>query len=378
MIRVFRKINLIKDWFYFRSPWMHRCNTLGHVYKKYLDKNLANYLNKKKRSDCIYVLSVCVDEFQTGDYAFNGGVKILHQWAHALSEMGEIAYVMTYNGTCKPWLNKPAKTISYQELKELKDSGKRITFISSWLIAKIFFDLADGVFFHDCEMALTCGTSYKKSPTGTHYNLLKKYIKSGKIIGISTHSRTQQSWYIEKFGITPNLIPIWMDPLIWKDDQSKRVAGRIGFMKESPSSLKEIENLKEILMLESLDLEWVEVCGNEAECVSILQSCDLFLGLNRGKHNLWGEGSPLPQLEALSAGCVLIAYDVKGNREYLIPNVNGFIIDDLSLNAMAERIKILIQDPILKERMRKAGLQISQMGYTPQARYHLLANLLKI
>ena len=70
---------------------------------------------------------------------------------------------------------------------------------------------------------------------------------------------------------------------------------------------------------------------------TFMQQCDIFLGLNLGKHPLWGEGCPIPPLEALHAGCVLVAYDVLGNREYLLPEGSGVLISRGDVAAMIGR-----------------------------------------
>jgi glycosyltransferase involved in cell wall biosynthesis len=57
-----------------------------------------------------------------------------------------------------------------------------------------------------------------------------------------------------------------------------------------------------------------------------MRSCEVFLTMNIGKNLLWGEGGPLTPLEALATGCVPIAFDILGPREFIQSGFNGIVV----------------------------------------------------
>ena len=74
------------------------------------------------------------------------------------------------------------------------------------------------------------------------------------------------------------------------------------------------------------------------------------MGTNDGKYfdsllEAKAEGCPRTQQEALHCGCVLLAKDVIGNREYLIDKQTGFFVDLGDTNAIAKLFHRIETDP---------------------------------
>lgn len=68
------------------------------------------------------------------------------------------------------------------------------------------------------------------------------------------------------------------------------------------------------------------------------------------------EGYPMATLEALSYGCPVVSYDCKyGPGEQITDGVDGFIVPDGDVEAIAGRIVELIDDPALVERLSKGA-----------------------
>ncbi len=80
------------------------------------------------------------------------------------------------------------------------------------------------------------------------------------------------------------------------------------------------------------------------------------------------EGLSLALLEAMSAGCIPIAYDVKyGAADTIVDGVNGFLVPSGDIEAMSERVRLLasMSDRELRK-MRKAAV-LTSLDYTPLA-----------
>jgi sugar transferase (PEP-CTERM/EpsH1 system associated) len=67
------------------------------------------------------------------------------------------------------------------------------------------------------------------------------------------------------------------------------------------------------------------------------------------------EGTPLTLLEAMSCGLPVIATDVGGNPEVVNDGETGFIIPPSDPTAIALKLKLLINDPGLRQKMGKDG-----------------------
>ena len=73
------------------------------------------------------------------------------------------------------------------------------------------------------------------------------------------------------------------------------------------------------------------------------------------------EGGPLTLFEAMAAGCAIVATDIGALASEVIENGRtGFLVPSKNSNAIAEKISILIEDPIFREKMVSAGLIASK------------------
>jgi len=68
------------------------------------------------------------------------------------------------------------------------------------------------------------------------------------------------------------------------------------------------------------------------------------------------EGYPLSTLESMSHGCPVVSYDIKyGPREQITDGVDGFLVPDGDLPQLTSRLKQLVANPSLVERMGAAA-----------------------
>jgi len=241
---------------------------------------------------------------------YNGGTKLYNLWVKLFREHGYKSYISTVDGKYDYWLSDHQEVISYDEIEKLRTQGHDVRILTSWLdtphLEKI---IGDGQFYYfDAELKWTL--HFKKN--------LDYFLKRNMIAGIGTHSRYIQSWYMAEYGIKPILINEWSDTAIFYPKPEVRVKGRIGCMVESAEDEEVYEFLRRKCLKSELCESIINIKGGDEQYLAdTMRTIDIFVGLNQGKHPLWGEGCPRTQQEALHCGCALIAFDCMGNREYL-------------------------------------------------------------
>jgi len=82
--------------------------------------------------------------------------------------------------------------------------------------------------------------------------------------------------------------------------------------------------------------------------------------------SLW-EGLPMVLLEAMSAGCPIVATKVGGNHAAVIDGESGSLIEPKNSKALAEEIVRLLGDEQLRDRYAKRGRELFTTHFTAQA-----------
>lgn len=314
----------------------------------------------------IILISSCKDPSHGGDYKYNGGVKLYNLWVKLLRANGYPAFIVTHDGTYQQWLVEHQPHVSLETVQQWKQAGFPLKFVSGWADSTAFVDLADELYFYDCEIAYT---------STVHFPVLSRLLES-PISAVATNSRVQHAWYMATFKRDVAFIPEWSDETYWHPNPGQRKSGLIGYMKESSTAEIEIEQIAACCKRADVQVDFIEVKGDEGDVLAMLQRCDLYIGLNPGKHPLWGEGCPRTQQEAMHAGCVVVAYDVRGNREYLIHGYSGFVAPRGRADVLADYLVELMRDTDLKERIRSTSLDLASRAFTVRGRWPLLRDFL--
>jgi glycosyltransferase involved in cell wall biosynthesis len=69
------------------------------------------------------------------------------------------------------------------------------------------------------------------------------------------------------------------------------------------------------------------------------------------------EGFPAPVLEAMACGCAVVATDCGGPRDQIVDGQNGFLVPVGDLDQIVNRVVLLLDNPDLRKRIQKNGLQ---------------------
>ena len=174
------------------------------------------------------------------------------------------------------------------------------------------------------------------------------------------------------------VIPNLVDDALWFPAQAGRRPLRVGYMKEGTHTEEYIASIKSHIETTGLELEFELIEGSEKDVLTSMQSCQVFLSMNIGKDPLWGEGCPRTVLEALSTRCVVIAFDIIGNREILIHNFNGLIIPRCRPDLMADALIKLFKTTNQLERLRKNAISLNLTCHTLEARWPTVKEFLDL
>lgn len=69
------------------------------------------------------------------------------------------------------------------------------------------------------------------------------------------------------------------------------------------------------------------------------------------------EGFPGPVLEAMACGCAVVSTDCGGVRDIVIDGENGFIVEIGNVKQIVDKVKLLLRDEELRQRISESGLE---------------------
>lgn len=341
---------------------------------KSISEHQAVSISLKARSDSqekerpVIFASACVDQKDKGDWRYCGGIKELNILVKLLRIQGYEAYMVTYDGTYEPWLIDHQPHISMKDLRNKFTYLKNVRCVTSWAIAKSFIDECKDVYFWDMDLCCT---------DNDHFSILASLYRN-KIKNSASISRTIQAWHMANFGKKCTVIPNLLDDSVWYPIDSMRKHRRIGYMDEGPHTGEYILMIKYLLEAKGNELEFHLIRGSEEEVLAGMRSCEIFLSMNIGKDQLWGEGCPRTTIEALSVGCAVIAFDLIGNRETLIDGFNGIIVERSRPDLMAQSLANLYQSAEKLGRMRQNGLSLIADSHTLNSRWFVIKEFLDL
>jgi glycosyltransferase involved in cell wall biosynthesis len=313
-------------------------------------------------------VSACISQELTGYWKYNGGIKEFNCLVKLLRSKGYEAYIVTYDGQDVPWLvdHQPCISLAAFEAKLLVSSNVRC--ITSWAEARAFIQGCQKLYFWD--MALTATDQ-------VHYYLLADLYRR-KIQKVAGVSGTIQAWHMAHFNRLCVRLPNLVDDAIWFPIAEQRIPHRIGYLDEGPRTEGYIQIIQDIISRHSLNLEFFKFSGPEDEMVSGMRSCEVFLTMNCAEDMFWGEGGPLPPLEALAVGCVPITFDIFGPREIIQSNFSGVIVPRDRPDLMAEALANTYLIPGELERLRNNGMALFQSCHTMEARWPFVVDFLDL
>jgi glycosyltransferase involved in cell wall biosynthesis len=111
------------------------------------------------------------------------------------------------------------------------------------------------------------------------------------------------------------------------------------------------KELKDLTKLKGLEREII-FTGFQSDVENWLPALDVFVLPSLT------EGTPMALLEAMSVGIPIIATSVGGVPKIVENEISGFLIEPADFRALAEKIIILKENPVLRNKMAMEGLEI--------------------
>lgn len=158
----------------------------------------------------------------------------------------------------------------------------------------------------------------------------------------------------EKMGINAITITNGIDQQKFKPNENIRVNNRILAL-----SRKNIDDLNSIIDKIGEFAHNIHIVDGltQEELILEFQKADIFLATG------YPEGLPLPPLEAMNCGCVVVGFTGGGANEYMINEKTALVAKDGDCDAASSLLLKLLNDTNLKEKIRKNGINTAQ-AYT--------------
>lgn len=317
--------------------------------------------------------SACVDATEGGGTLYSGGIKQLECLVGLLRRHGVEAYMVTFDGRFEPWLREHQPHVSLAEYRDWLGAalaaGRPVRCVTSYAIARAFIGPAPAVYFWDMELALTDNHQWP--------DLMRLYGR-GRIRQVAGFTRTIQAWHMARFHRPALNLPVIQDDALYRPDPAARRAGRVGYMVEGDHTERYATFLREFCAARGCDLEFVCLRGPEADIAVGMQACDFFVSMNLGKDLFWGEGLGMPQAEAMACGCVVLAFDLLGNREIILPGHNAILVPRYRVDLLAAELVRLAADTPARETMRTRSLELWHGNHRLEHRWPVVREFLEL
>ncbi|HEU4678194.1 MAG TPA: glycosyltransferase family 4 protein [Terrimicrobiaceae bacterium] len=323
----------------------------------------------RPRSRPSVFVSYATDESLKGSHRYCGGEKLLNNLVLLLRRHGYDAHMVSMDGAHSGWLVEHAPFLSLSEFARRAREAPSIRCVTSWVLAEAFLRQSPGFYFWDQELATT---------TRSQFPVLARWMREKRILGTAGLNRSIQAWHMAIFERRTSLLRTLVDEKHWKPDEARRKIHRVGYMNEGNLTSTFIETIKRITEANGLPLEFFRLEGVEAEIISGMQTCAVFLAMNVGKSPLWGEGGPMTPHEAMACGTVPVCFDMNGPWELIQQGYNGIVVPRIQPERMAEELLRIYAEPGCLEFLSKNALAVFQTSHTMESRWPSVCEFLQL
>jgi glycosyltransferase involved in cell wall biosynthesis len=114
----------------------------------------------------------------------------------------------------------------------------------------------------------------------------------------------------------------------------------------------------------------VEVLGHRGDIAGVLAACSLVV-----LPSYYGEGLPKVLVEAAACGRAVVTTDMPGCRDAVEPGTTALLVPPRDAQALAQAIRILLEDPARRLSMGAAARRLAEREYAIE---HIVAQHLEL
>jgi hypothetical protein len=295
-----------------------------------------------------------------GSHRYCGGEKLLNNLILLLRRQGYEAYMVSIDGKNAGWLAEHAPFLSIDQFQSRMAQGDKFRCVTSWVTADAYLAHCPRFYLWDQEL----GASSR-----SQFPLIARLMRKGRIIRTAGVNRVVQTFHQAVFERPAALLRQLVDEKYWRPDESQRMSNRVGYFDEGSHTVEFIRVIREQTAAQGHALEFIELRGDEPEIVAQMKQCAVFLALNIGKSQLWGEGGPMSPQEAMACGTIPVTFDMKGPWEIIQQNYNGVVTTEIKPELMADALCEIYGTPARREEMSRRCVEMTTSSHTMAARW---------
>jgi glycosyltransferase involved in cell wall biosynthesis len=295
------------------------------------------------------------------DVAISGGAAVVFQHANRLARRGHEVFVASLGrAEAASWF--PDQSVPVVRRTDLTPDLD-VLIATSWPTA---YEIAAMPAKAKCYFVQADETTFYRPGSPLAHAALLSYLMD---IHFLTMASWMQKWLNERFGKKADLIPNGVDTEVFyssgrtdRDRKRPRILIEGAFalpskgMKEAFEAVRDVD--AEVWCVSSYGrpdssfrydrfLERVPA----REMREVYSSCDILVKLTKS------ESFGLPPLEMMACGGVCVVSRVKGHEEYVKDGENGLMVAPGDVQGARAAVMRLIEDRVLRERLRANGLE---------------------
>jgi glycosyltransferase involved in cell wall biosynthesis len=272
-----------------------------------------------------------------------GGIKVMYQHCLMLNQLGIKAIPLRLGDYEGNFFNYDVVTAHIKDVGYELNADDVIVCPEVNLYLGLQFAGCRRVLFNQSQSWRYIDARLRPEDTG------KNYLELGYDYTINCSEHLSEMLQL-KLGMTSYAVTNGIDQTRFFPIPQKRVAKRV--LALSRKHPEDIQNI--ISMTAHLGFDFQIVDGlTEDELILKYQKADIFLATG------YPEGLPLPPLEAMNCGCVVVGFTGGGGQEYMLDGDTALVAGDGDCQAVASKLELLL-DITFKEKMRDAGFNKAQ------------------
>lgn len=318
--------------------------------------SVRKFLQHIRRGNAINYIQHCIN----GNHRPVGGVKI--HYMHCIQLLEE-------NMSAKPLLMSKysGNFFGYDlEICHIDEIGFKLN--KNDIVVSTEFAPYDGLKFENCIKVMFVQNWINIVKRLKEEDKQKNYLELGydHVITCGNYNTSQVH---ENMGIPADTITNGIDQDVFFSDPSLREENRVLCLPRKNTA--DMVKIQSIVREKFPKVNFVEADGLTQEQIAIeYRKSDIFLATG------YPEGLPLPPLEALCSGCMLVGFSGKGGSEYMLHRDTALLVEDGDCEAAADCLIEALSDRQLKEDIRNRGTKLART-YTPDNMKQLLLQFYK-